>query len=96
MFANRLLRSKFGPKRDEVTGGWRKMRFEELHDLYSSQSIIRIITLSMRLEEHFVEMQENRSMYRKARGNETTRKTNNIKIDLVEIGWGDVDWIGLT
>jgi hypothetical protein len=33
----------FGPKRDEVTGGWRKLHNEELHDLYSSPSIIRLI-----------------------------------------------------
>jgi hypothetical protein len=38
-----LLRRIFGPKRDEETGGWRKLRNEELHNLYSSPSIIRII-----------------------------------------------------
>jgi hypothetical protein len=36
----RVLRKKFGPKRDEVTGGWRKLHNEELHNLYSSPSII--------------------------------------------------------
>jgi hypothetical protein len=41
---NRVLRI-FGPKRDEVTGGWRKLHNEELHNLYSSPSIIRIIKL---------------------------------------------------
>jgi hypothetical protein len=40
---NRVLRRLFGPKRDEVTGGWRKLHNEELHDLYSSPGIIRII-----------------------------------------------------
>jgi hypothetical protein len=40
---NRVLRRIFGPKRDEVTGGWRKLHNEELHNLYSSPSIIRII-----------------------------------------------------
>jgi hypothetical protein len=40
---NRVLRRKFGPKRDGVTGGWRKLHNEELHNLYSSPSIIRII-----------------------------------------------------
>jgi hypothetical protein len=40
---NRVLRRIFGPKRDEVTGGWRKLHNEELHKLYSSSSIIRII-----------------------------------------------------
>jgi hypothetical protein len=43
VFENRVLRGIFGPKRDEVTGEWRKVHNEELHDLYSSPSIIRII-----------------------------------------------------
>jgi hypothetical protein len=40
---NRVLRRIFGPKRDEVTGGWRKLHNEELHNMYSSPSIIRMI-----------------------------------------------------
>jgi hypothetical protein len=43
MFQNRVLRRIFGPKRDEMTGGWRKLHNEELHNLYSSPSIIRTI-----------------------------------------------------
>jgi hypothetical protein len=43
VFENRVLRRVFGPKRDEVTGEWRKLHNEELGDLYSSPSIIRII-----------------------------------------------------
>jgi hypothetical protein len=43
VFENRVLRRIFGPKRDEVTGEWRKFNNEELRDLYSSPSIIRII-----------------------------------------------------
>jgi hypothetical protein len=43
VFENRVLRRIFGPKRDEVTGGWRKLYNEELHNLFSSPSIIRII-----------------------------------------------------
>jgi hypothetical protein len=43
VFENRVLRRLFGPKMDEVKGGWRKLHNEELHDLYSSPSIIRII-----------------------------------------------------
>jgi hypothetical protein len=44
VFENRVLRRIFGPKRDEVTGEWSKLHNEELRDLYSSPSIIRIIT----------------------------------------------------
>jgi hypothetical protein len=43
VFENRLLRRIFGPKRDEVRGGWRKLHNEELHSFYSSPSIIRMI-----------------------------------------------------
>jgi hypothetical protein len=43
VFENRVLMRIFGPKRDEVTGEWRKLHNEELHDLYSLPSIIRII-----------------------------------------------------
>jgi hypothetical protein len=43
VFENRVLRRMFGPKRDEITGGLRKLHNEELHNLYSSPSIIRVI-----------------------------------------------------
>jgi hypothetical protein len=43
VFENRVLRRISGPKRDEVTGGWRKLHNEELHGLYSSPSIVRVI-----------------------------------------------------
>jgi hypothetical protein len=43
VFETRVLRRMFGPKRDEVTGGWRKLPTEELHNLYSSPSLIRVI-----------------------------------------------------
>jgi hypothetical protein len=43
LYENRVLRRVFGPKRDEVTGGWRKLHNEELHNLYSSPSVIRMI-----------------------------------------------------
>jgi hypothetical protein len=45
---NRVLRRIFGSKRDEVTGEWRKLHYEELHDLYSSPTIVRVIKSRMR------------------------------------------------
>jgi hypothetical protein len=53
VFENRVLRRIFGPKRDGVIGGWRKLHYEKLHDLYSSPSIIRIIkSRRMRWVQH--------------------------------------------
>jgi hypothetical protein len=63
MFENRVLRRIFGPKRDELTGGWRKLHDEELHNLYSSPSLIRIIkSRRMRWAEHVARMEE-RGLY---------------------------------
>jgi hypothetical protein len=65
VFENRVLRRIFGPKRDEVTGEWRKLHNEKLHDLYSSPSIIRIIkSRRMRWAGHVARMGEKRSVYR--------------------------------
>jgi hypothetical protein len=53
VFENRVLKRIFGPRRDEVTGEWRKLHNEELRDLYSSPSIIRIMKARrMRLARH--------------------------------------------
>jgi hypothetical protein len=65
VFENRVLRRIFGPKRDEVTGEWRKLRNEELHDLYSSPSIIRIIKARrMKWVGHVARMGEKSTAYR--------------------------------
>jgi hypothetical protein len=95
----------FGPRRDEVTGEWRKLRNEELHDLYSSPSIIRIMKQKRtRWAGHIARMEEKKNTYRllvgKPVGKMLLRKprrrwVDNIRMDLVEVGWGDMDWIGL-
>jgi hypothetical protein len=59
VFGNRVLRRIFGPKKDEVTGGGRKLHNEELHGLYSSPSIVRVIKARrMRWAEHVARMGE--------------------------------------
>jgi hypothetical protein len=105
VFANRVLRRIFGPKRDEVTGEWRKVHNEELHDLYSSPNIIRIMkSRRMRWTGHVARMGEKRNVYRLFVGKSETRRplgrprrrwADKIRMDLVEVGWGDMDWIGL-
>jgi hypothetical protein len=80
VFEIRVLRRIFGPKRNGVTGGWRKLHNVELRGLYSSPSIIRIIKLRrMRWERHVARMEGKRNVYsvlvRKPEGKKTTRKT---------------------
>jgi hypothetical protein len=62
---NRVLRRIFGPKRDEMTGEWRKLHNQELHNLHSSPNIIRIIkSRRMRWAWHVARMGEKRNAYR--------------------------------
>jgi hypothetical protein len=88
-----------------VTGEWRKLHNDELHDLHSSPSIITIMKARrMRLVGHLARMGEKRNVYRllvrkpegsRPLGRPRRRWLYNIRMDLGEVGWGDVDWIAL-
>jgi hypothetical protein len=105
VFENKVLRRIFGPKRYRVTGEWRNLHNEELHNLYSSPTIIRIIkSRRMRWTGHVARMGEKRNVYtllvgkpegKRPLGRPRRRWIDNIKIDLLEIGLNVVDWIGL-
>ena len=70
VFENRVLRRVFGPKRDEVTGEWRKLHNEELSDLYSLPNIARVVkSRRMRWAVHVARMGEGRGVYRVLVGN---------------------------
>jgi hypothetical protein len=99
---NRVLRRIFGPKRDEVMGEWRKLQ-NELRNLYCSPSTIRIIKpRRMRWASHVARMEKNaysllvgKAEGKRLLGRPRHRWLDNIKMDLGEVRWGDVDWFGL-
>jgi hypothetical protein len=102
---NRVARRIFGPKRDGVTGGWRKLHKEEVNNLYSLPSKIIIIkSRRMRWAGHVARMAEKRNVFRllvgkpegkRPLGRPRRRWIDNIKMDILEIGLSVVDWIGL-
>jgi hypothetical protein len=95
VFENRVLRRIFGPKRDGVTGEWRRLHYEELNDLYSSPTIIRLNkSRRMRWAGHVARMGERRSAYRivvgrpegrRPLGRPRRRWEDNIKMDLQKV-----------
>jgi hypothetical protein len=104
VFENRVLGRVFGPKRDEVTGEWRKLHKEELRDLYSLLNIVRgVKSRKMRWEGHVARMAEGKGVHRvlvgkpegkRPLGRPRCRREDNIKMNLQEVGGGG-DWMEL-
>ena len=76
VFENMVLRRIFGPRKDEVTGKWRRLHNEQLNDLYCSPNIVRMIkSRRMRWAGHVARMGDERGAYRVLVGKETTGET---------------------
>jgi hypothetical protein len=105
VFENMVLRRILGPKRDEVTGEWRRLHKKELYALYSSLNIIRVMkSRRLRWAGHVARMGERRGAYRALVGKPEGRRPlkrprrrweDNIKMDLREVGCGGGDWVDL-
>ena len=97
-YENRVLRGIFGPRRDEVTGEWRKLHNKQLNDLYCSPNIVRVIkSRTMRWAGHVARMGERRGVYRVLVGKPEGKSPlgrpkgkweDNIRMDLQEVGCG--------
>jgi hypothetical protein len=98
VFENRVMRRIFGPKREEVTGEWRKLHNEELHNLYSSPDIIKQVTSRrMKWAGHVARIGEERELYKvlvgkpegkRPLGRPRHRWEDGIRMDLREIVLG--------
>jgi hypothetical protein len=104
VFENKMLRRIFGPKRDKVKGGEEEL-MEELRALYSSRSILTVIKpRRMEWDGHIARMGKTRKACRlvgkpgrkRPLRRPRRRWVDNIKMNLGGMGWGGVDWIGLT
>ena len=105
VFENRVLRRIFGPKRDGVTGEWRKLHKEELNDVYCSPNIVRVITFGiMSWAGHVARMEEGRGVHEVLVGKPDGKRLlgrprrtweDNIKMYLEEVGRGCRDWMEL-
>jgi hypothetical protein len=105
VFENRVLRRIFGPKRDEVTGEWRKLHHEELSDLFSIPNILWVVkSRRMRWAGHVARMGEGRGVHRVLVGNPEGKRPlrrprrrweDNIKTDLQEVGESCRNWMEL-
>ena len=100
-----MLRKVFGPKRDEVTGEWRKLHNEELNDQYSLPNIVGMVkSRRMRWAGHVARMGEDRGVHRvlvgkpegkTPLGRPRHRLEDNIKMNLQEVGGDREDWMEL-
>jgi hypothetical protein len=105
VFEEKELGRKFGPKRKEKVGGWGKLHNEELHDLYTAPNITKVIkSRTVRWAEHATLMEKMRNVYNISVGKPERKRSlrrprhrweDNIRTDLRETEWEDVDWIHL-
>jgi hypothetical protein len=105
MLEKRVLRRIFGPKRNEMRRSWKNLHNEELHNLYSSPSVIIMLkSRRMRWAGHVARKEKKRKVYRisvgkpegaRPLGRPRCRWEDNIKMDLREIEWRGMDWIDL-
>jgi hypothetical protein len=104
VFENRVLRRTFGPIMDEVVGGSTKLHNEELHNLYSSQNVIKMMKpRRTKWAEHVACMRGKRNIMilegkpegKRPPGRPRRRWGDNIIMDLIEIRWCGMNWIDL-